>query len=65
VTGYLVAEEMLEAAQVGGQSLGEPVTEFARDHGIVGTRSAGRQEPGQPGALIGPPSRMELDLTAR
>jgi hypothetical protein len=28
VTGYLVPEEMLEAAQVGGEALGEPVAEF-------------------------------------
>jgi hypothetical protein len=26
VTGYLVAEEMLEAAQVGGQAVGESIT---------------------------------------
>jgi hypothetical protein len=31
VAGYLVAEEMLEAAQVGGKGLGEPVAEFAGD----------------------------------
>ena len=56
---------MLEAAQVGGKALGEPVAEFARNGGVVGTRSAGRQEPVQPGALIGSPARMELDLTSR
>jgi hypothetical protein len=31
VTGYLVAEEMLETAQVGRKALGEPVAEFAGD----------------------------------
>ena len=56
---------MLEAAQVGGKALGEPVAEFARDRGVAGTRWPGRQEPGQPGALIGSPSRMELDLASR
>ena len=65
MTGYLVAEEMLEAAQVGGKALGEPVAEFGRDRGVADTRSPGRQEPGQPGALIGPPSRMKLDLASR
>ena len=40
--GYLVAEEMLEAAQVGGKALGEPVAEFAWDRAVVGTRSPGR-----------------------
>jgi hypothetical protein len=64
VAGYLVAEEVLEAAQVGGKGLGEPVAEFAGDRSVVGTRSPGRQEPGQPGALIGPPSRMEPDLAS-
>jgi hypothetical protein len=65
LTGYLVAEEMLEAAQVSGKALGEPAAQFGRDRGVVGTRSPGRQEPGQPGALIGPPSRMGLDLASR
>jgi hypothetical protein len=51
-----VAEEMLEAAQVRGQAVGEPVAEFAWDRGVVGTRSPGRQEPGHPGALIGSPN---------
>jgi hypothetical protein len=36
-----VAEEKLEATQVGGKALGESVTEFARDRGVVGTRSPG------------------------
>jgi hypothetical protein len=31
VAGYLVAEEVLEAAPVGGKALGEPVAEFAGD----------------------------------
>jgi len=65
VTGYLMAEETLEAAQVVGKALGEPVAEFAWDRGVVGTRSPGRREPGQPGALIGPPSRMALDVAWR
>ena len=65
MTGYLVAEQMLEAVQVGGKALGEPVAEFARDRGFAGTRSPGRQDPGQPGALIGSPSRMELNLASR
>jgi hypothetical protein len=52
VTRHLVPEQMLEAAQVGGQALGEPVAEFARDRGVVGTRPPSRQEPGQPGAPI-------------
>jgi hypothetical protein len=42
VTGYLVAEEMLEAAQVGGKALGESVAEFAWDRGVVHTRSPSR-----------------------
>jgi hypothetical protein len=29
VAGYLMAEELLEAAPVGVQALGEPVAEFA------------------------------------
>jgi hypothetical protein len=62
MAGYLVAEEVLEAAQVGGKALGEPVAEFAGDRCVVGTRSPGRQEPGQPGAPIGPPARLEPDL---
>jgi hypothetical protein len=65
VTGYLVAEEMLEAAQVGGKALAKPVAEFAWDRGVIGTRSPGRQESGHSGALIGSPSRMELDLASR
>lgn len=65
MTGYLVAEEMLEAAQVGGKLLGESVAEFAGDRGVVGTRSPSRQASGQAGALIGSPSRMELDLAPR
>ena len=56
---------MLEAAQVGSKALGELVAEFARDRGVVGTRSAGRQEPGQSGALVRSPSWMELDLASR
>jgi hypothetical protein len=28
VAGYPVAEEILEPAQVGGEALGEPVSEF-------------------------------------
>jgi hypothetical protein len=28
VTGYLVPKEMLEAAQVGGKALGEPVAKL-------------------------------------
>jgi hypothetical protein len=31
VAGYLVAEEVLEAAQVGEKALGEPVAEFGGD----------------------------------
>jgi hypothetical protein len=31
VAWYLVAEEVLEAAQVGGKGLREPVAEFAGD----------------------------------
>jgi len=65
VVGYLVAEEMLEAAQVGGKALGESVAEFAWDRGVVGTCSPSRQEPSQPGALIGSASRMEPDLASR
>jgi hypothetical protein len=42
VTRYLVAEEMLEAAQVGGKALGESVAEFAWDGAVVGARSPGR-----------------------
>jgi hypothetical protein len=42
VTGYLVAEKMLEAAQVGGKALGESVAEFAWDRGVVVPRSPGR-----------------------
>ncbi len=56
---------MLEAAQVGGKALGEPVAQFARDRGVVVTRSPGRQEPDQPSTLIGPPSRMGLELAPR
>jgi hypothetical protein len=65
VTRHLVAEEILEAAQVGGKALGEPVAELAWDRGVVGTRSPGREESSQPGALIGPPSRIELDPASR
>ena len=65
MTGYLVAEEMLEAAQVGGKAPGKAVAESGRDRGIAGTRLPGRQEPGQPGALIRSPPRMELDLASR
>ena len=36
-----------------------------RDRGVAGARSPGRQQPGQPGALVGSPSRMELDLASR
>jgi len=57
-----VAEEMLEAAQVGGEALGELVAEFARDRGAVGTRAPGPDEPRQPGALIGSPPRIEPGL---
>jgi hypothetical protein len=60
-----VAEEMLEAAQVGGKALGESVAKFAWDRGVVGTRSPSRQAPSQPGAVIGSPSRLELDLASR
>jgi len=60
-----VAEEMLEAAPVVGKALGEPTAELARDRGVADTRSPGRQEPGQPGPLIGSPSRLELDLASR
>ena len=52
MAGYLVAEEILELVQVISEALGEPVTEFARDRGVVGTRRPGRQEPVQAGALI-------------
>jgi len=65
VTGFLVAEEMLKASQVGGKALGEPVTEFAWDRGVAGARPPSRQEPGQPGALIGPPSRPGRELASR
>jgi hypothetical protein len=60
-----VAEEMLEAAPVGGKALGESVAERGWDRGVVDTCSPGRQEPGQAGALIGSPSRMEPDLASR
>jgi hypothetical protein len=60
-----VAEEILEAAQVGGKALGELVAEFGWDRGVVDTRPPSRQEPGQPGALIGSPSRVEPDLASR
>ena len=62
MAGYLVAEKVLEAAQVGGKALGEPVAELAGDRGVVGTRAPGRQQPGQAGALIGSPPRMEPGL---
>jgi hypothetical protein len=65
MTGYLVAEEMLEAAQVGGEALGKSVAEFAWDRGVCDARSPGREASGQPGALIGSPSRMELYLASR
>jgi hypothetical protein len=65
VTGYLVAEEILEPAQVGGKALGEPVSEFVWDRRVLDTRSPGRYESSQPGALIGSPSRTELDPASR
>jgi hypothetical protein len=65
VTGYLVAEQMLETAQVGGKAVTESVAEFAWDGAVVGTRGPGRQEPCQPGELIGSPSRMQPDLASR
>jgi hypothetical protein len=60
-----VAEEKLETAQVAGKALSEPVAEFARDRGLVDTRSPSRQESSQPGSLIRSPSRIELDLATR
>ncbi|MEQ7127695.1 hypothetical protein ABN034_24685 [Actinopolymorpha sp. B11F2] len=60
-----MTEEILEAADVGEQPLGKPVAEFARDRGVVGTRTSGGEEPSQPGALIRSPPRNELDLTSR
>jgi len=65
VTGYLVAEEMLEAAQVGGKAPGESVAKFAWDRGVICARSPSRQEPSQPGVLIGSPSRLGLELASR
>jgi hypothetical protein len=65
VTGYLVAEEILELAQVGGKAFSEPVAEFARDRGVANARSPSRQESSQPGSLVGSPSRIELDLASR
>jgi hypothetical protein len=56
---------MLEAAQVVAKALGESVAEFAWDRGVVGARSPSREESSEPGALIGSPSRMELDLASR
>jgi hypothetical protein len=43
MTGYLVAEDVLETAQVGGKALGESAAEFAGDRGVAGTRSPGGQ----------------------
>jgi hypothetical protein len=60
-----VAEEILEAVQVGGKALGETFAEFARDRAVIGTRPPSRQESSQPGALIGPPSRLELGPASR
>ena len=57
-----MAEETLEVAQVGGEAAGELVVELGWDRGVGGARSPGGQEPGQPGALVGSPSRTELDL---
>ena len=51
--------------QVVGEALGKPVAEYPRDRGVVGTRLPGCQEPSQAGALIRPPSWMELELTPR
>jgi hypothetical protein len=39
-----VAEDLLEAAQVGGEALRELVAEFARDRGVVGARWPSRKE---------------------
>ena len=60
MTGYLVAKEMLEAVQVGGEAVGQPVAEFGWDRGVIGPGWPGREEPGQPGTLVGSPSRVEL-----
>jgi hypothetical protein len=65
VTGYLVAEEILELAQVGGKAPSEPVAEFAWDRGVADARSSSRQESSQPGAPVGSPSRIELKLASR
>ena len=59
-----MAEEMLEAAPVGGKAPVQLVAEFGWDRGVVGTRSPGREESSQPAALIGSPARMELDLAS-
>jgi hypothetical protein len=59
-----MAEEMLEAAQVGAKVLGELVAESGWDRGVSGARWPGGQEPGQPAALVGSPSRTELDLAS-
>jgi hypothetical protein len=54
----VVAEDLFEAAQVGGKALGESVAQFAWDRGVVGPRSPSRYASGQPGALIGSPPRI-------
>ena len=41
MTGHLVAEEMLEAAQVGAKALGELVAESGWDRGVAGGALAG------------------------
>lgn len=61
VARYPVAQEILETAQVVGQAPGQPVTEFAGDRGVAGPCWPSRQPPGQPGALIGSPSRIHRD----
>jgi hypothetical protein len=58
-------EELLEAAQVGGKALGEPFGDFARVGAVVDAGSPGCEESSQTGALIGSPSRMELNLASR
>jgi hypothetical protein len=37
-----MAEDLLEAVQIGGKAPGEPVAEVGRDRGVLGTRSPGR-----------------------
>jgi hypothetical protein len=57
-----MAEDLLEAVQVGAKAPGEPVAEVGRDRGVLGTRSPGRYALSDPSQSAWSSSTADVSL---